>query len=454
MRRGRLLAILLLTALPSSVVHTQETKERPVTDRDAMQGRALYVQECSACHGERGDGQGPAAKFLDPLPRDFTKAKFKLRTTPYGEPPATADVLGIIERGIPGTAMPSFRFLSEDDRRKLAAQVLAFSDLIDSPEPAPVPDPGEGLPATSASAARGKAVYDEMRCASCHGEKGKGDGPSAETLVDDEERPIKVRDFTSGVFRGGDTRKDLYYRFVTGMSGTPMPSFAESVKEEDRWALIDHVMSLRVPPEKKTRPADPIAAGREVIGKYGCQGCHVLEDGVGGNVGPEYKLVAAKLGTPWIRRFLASVRDFPKVYPWRPHRMPDLKLTPEEIDLMAKYFAAVGNRKDGPLVLPDASKFPAGKVEEGKNFYMVKCAQCHALGKVVETPAATQQGPDLVNVASRLDYEWTKAWILDPKKFDPQSKMTVPGLTPEEVDSVRMFIWKVSMEAEAKGGAR
>ena len=58
--------------------------ERPLTAPEAAAGKPLYLQYCSGCHGERGDGAGPAAEFVDPRPRDFTKAQFKLRTTPSG----------------------------------------------------------------------------------------------------------------------------------------------------------------------------------------------------------------------------------------------------------------------------------------------------------------------------------------------------------------------------------
>src|SRR5262249_61572996 len=109
--------------------------DRPLTIVDANAGKPLYIQQCSGCHGERGNGTGPAAEFLDPRPRDFTKRLFKLRSTPTGQPPTTDDVLRTIERGIPGTAMPSFKFLPPEDRRRIAAHVLRLADLLDEPEP-------------------------------------------------------------------------------------------------------------------------------------------------------------------------------------------------------------------------------------------------------------------------------------------------------------------------------
>ena len=208
--------------------------ERPLTDLDAKAGKVLYMQECSGCHGERGDGAGGAAAFLDPRPRDFTKRVFKLRTTPTGQPPTTADVLRTIERGIPGTGMPPFAFLPEPERRKIAAYVLGRADLLEEPEPTPIPDPGPPPAVTPETVATGKQLYVDAGCAGCHGPGGKGDG--TEAMKDGDGRPIKARDFTTGVFRGGADRIDLYYRFTTGMDGSPMPGYGDSLDGPQRWA--------------------------------------------------------------------------------------------------------------------------------------------------------------------------------------------------------------------------
>jgi cytochrome c oxidase cbb3-type subunit 2 len=427
--------------------------DRPLSLVDANAGKPLYVQECSACHGERGAGDGPAAAFLEPRPRDFTKHVFKLRTTPTGQPPTTDDVLRTIARGIPGTAMPSFAFLPEADRRKIAAHVLRLADLLDEPEPTPLPSPGQPPPASAETTALGKELYTDAGCASCHGPLGKGDG--TQDMKDSEGRPIKARDFTNGAFAGGGERIDLYYRFTTGMDGSPMPGFGDSLDEKQRWAIVDYVLSLRTPPAAVPLPADPTEAGREVAAKYSCRGCHVQDDGKGGEVGPDFRLAGQKLDPTWVRTFLRGPHAYGKIYPWRPHRMPDLKLADPEVDAMARYLATTGGRADAPIALPNPASFPEAKVAAGKNTFVLVCAQCHSLGKVVETPLASQQGPDLIRVAGRVDYEWAKRWISDPKKIDPKTKMLIPTmLGPDDVDNVRMFVWKTSIEAKGASAIR
>lgn len=420
---------------------------RPLTEQELKAGRAVFQRECAACHGERGDGNGAGAPFVDPKPRNFTKKLFKLRTTPSGEPPATADILRTIERGIPGSAMPSFSFLSEGERRQVAAVVLDFADLFDQPEPAPIPDPGAPPPASAQSIAKGKQVYEAQGCAACHGSQGKGDGPAAAALADDDGNHIAVRDFTTGVYRGGADRKDLYYRFTTGLDGTPMPAFAE-VSDADRWALVDFIKSLEVKASAGTLPKEPIAAGRAVAAKYSCRACHVLDDGKGGSAGPDLRISGQKLDSDWVRAFVQAPRNLGKIYPWRTARMPHLGVTADEADAVARYLAAMGKREPGPASAPH--EFVQAKVDEGGLLFMLRCTECHNLGHVVETPPIKQQGPDLINVAGRVDYGWARKWIQDPQKVYPGTKMTVPGLTPDQVEAVRQFVWKASMEAKGR----
>ena len=288
---------------------------RPLGDADAEAGQTLYVRECSACHGERGDGAGPAAAFLQPRPRDFTKKIFKVRTTDSGMPPRTEDLLRTIERGFPGTAMPSFAFLAEEERRRIAARVLALAGLLHEPEPAMIPLPASPPPLTPESVARGKQLYRDAECFSCHGREGKGDGPTAATLKDVDDRPIPPRDLTGGVFRGGDDRLDLYVRILTGMDGSPMPSYASAIEPADCWALVDYMLSLRKPRVQKPPRGGRTGAALEIAARTGCRGCHVLGDGKGGAVGPDLRLSAQKLRSEWLDAFLRHPREPGSIYP-------------------------------------------------------------------------------------------------------------------------------------------
>jgi len=127
--------------------------------------------------------------------------------------------------------------------------------------------------------------------------------------------------------------------------------------------------------------------------------------------------------------------------------MPDLHLSDDEVEVMTKYLATVGKRHDAPIALPDVAKFPEDKLDEGKLIFFLRCTECHNLGNVIETPVVKQQGPDLIRVTRRLDYEWAKKWILNPRLIDPKSRMIIPDITPEQVDAVSMFVWKTALDA-------
>lgn len=208
-------------------------------------GKQLYATHCASCHGTTGQGDGPAAVYVYPRPRDFSRGMFKVRSTPDGQMPTDEDLFNSITRGMPGSSMPGFGFLTEAERKALVEQIKSLVQRKQSTPPTPI-QVGEEPPVTAQTIAEGKQLYAKMQCAKCHGEAGKGDGPSAAQLVDSWGFPIKVRDFTTGQYIGGPDDKDLYLRFTTGMSGTPMPSYQDSMNDEERWKLVHYVQSLRV----------------------------------------------------------------------------------------------------------------------------------------------------------------------------------------------------------------
>lgn len=209
-------------------------------------GKALYEAKCSQCHGEAGDGKGVGADFFFPRPRDLASGTFKLRTTESGELPTDADLARAIRLGMPYTGMPAWPDFSDKEVAELVCYIKTFaSDFADTSIHAkPVPLP-EAPDFSEESARAGRAIYEENKCMDCHGKAGRGDGESGPTLRDDWDQPIRPADLTKRwTFRGGPHREDIYRAIMTGLNGTPMPSFLGSIKEEDRWKLADYVWSL------------------------------------------------------------------------------------------------------------------------------------------------------------------------------------------------------------------
>ena len=212
---------------------------------NARRGKALYQRYCIFCHGQYGDGRGESAAYLDPKPRDFTKAAFKCRSTPSGSLPLDSDLYDTITRGIHSSGMPSWKPLLRQERADLVAYVKTFSPSFQEERPgAPVEIPPEPPPSTE-SIQRGSELFQSMNCWSCHGKDGRGNGPSAVSLTDSKGNPIKPFDFTSGpTFKCGNTDQDMYRDLVTGLDGTPMPSFASATTADQRWDLVHYIRTL------------------------------------------------------------------------------------------------------------------------------------------------------------------------------------------------------------------
>jgi mono/diheme cytochrome c family protein len=212
----------------------------------ASSGKQAYRRYCVGCHGPEGDGNGENATWIDPKPRDFTAAVFKCRSTPTGMLPTDDDMFQAIGRGFVDTNMPAWLPLTNHDRADLVAYVKTFSNRWkDEPAAKPISIPTEP-PVTSSSILKGREVYQKMECWKCHGSAGRGDGPSAATLTDSKDNPLRPYNFAVGSrFKCGQTNQDLYRIFMTGLDGTPMPSFADNIKPEDAWDLVHFLRTLQ-----------------------------------------------------------------------------------------------------------------------------------------------------------------------------------------------------------------
>jgi mono/diheme cytochrome c family protein len=219
----------------------------------ASRGKVLYERFCMSCHGVRGDGRGETAQWLSIKPRDFQQGVFEWRSTPPGSLPLISDLDQTISQGIYNTSMPPWYAIGHKARLDLIAYIQTFSSRWKTEQPqAPIVIPPEP-PYTQESVARGREVFEQNECAKCHGEGGRGDGPASMTLRDDWGYPIVPYDLTSGHLRGGDTSKDIYRVFMTGLSGTPMPSFARAIDPDQAWDLVHYIESLRGKSEEVTR---------------------------------------------------------------------------------------------------------------------------------------------------------------------------------------------------------
>ena len=222
-------------------------------------GKAVYDRWCAECHGAEGRGDGSAAATMLPRPRDFTQARYQIRHTASGALPTDEDIHRVLERGMPGTAMPAWTQLSQDQRNNLVAYLKTFSRFFQTEKPATAIEFDRAPGASEERVADGRRVYEKIECWKCHGRAGRGDGPSAPTQEDENDFPIRPANLTQNWrFNGGGSVEDIYARLRTGMDGTPMPSFSDLldskvVTEDELWnvALFVRSLSPEEPPEAR-----------------------------------------------------------------------------------------------------------------------------------------------------------------------------------------------------------
>ncbi len=234
------------------------------------EGQRAYVQYCRACHGDKGDGKGPAAKGMRPPPRDFTLGLFKFGAVQGGALPHDEDLVRIVRSGLHGTAMLAWDGVPEHKVREIIQYIKTFSPRWKDEEPGePVvttADPWKGREAEGVS--RGRKVYHGLaQCLSCHPAyaskaeiraaakelTGTGTADFREDMygpvLTDSDYGVKLLppDFTRAPLRSVRPQhrlEDLYRVIASGVGGTAMPTWQGSLPEEDLWAMVHFVDSL------------------------------------------------------------------------------------------------------------------------------------------------------------------------------------------------------------------
>jgi high-affinity iron transporter len=160
-------------------------------------------------------------------PEEVNEAKLFVQQARFDVPSLPVAVRAAADSGLAHLAT-LFDQLAPPDSVSRAADALI--QRIGSDEPVPSRPP---------SLARGAVVFRE-RCAACHGESGRGDGPKAKQLKGPP--PPNLAD---PVVMDGASLLEIYRRIAIGVPGTAMPEFADDVSEEDRWAVAAYVAALQ-----------------------------------------------------------------------------------------------------------------------------------------------------------------------------------------------------------------
>ena len=241
----------------------------------ANRGRGLYTTYCVSCHGDTGRGNGAAAYLLSPAPRDFGSTRFRIVST-VNQAPTEADLVAVLRRGMPGSAMPPWEWMPESDLVALAgyvrelaitgraddlqkraeveeetlerAEALAIATRAMTPgDPIPVPPACAGTPVELQV---GRRFFVE-NCSKCHGAEGTGTADSPQ--VNEDGTPAYPRDFTRGVLKGGSAHTDIMRRITAGLPGSPMP--ATEIKDPKLAACVSAYVRSLIRPGMQERVA-------------------------------------------------------------------------------------------------------------------------------------------------------------------------------------------------------
>lgn len=229
---------------------------------DGGRGRALYSQNCSVCHGDRGQGALWAAGNMARPPRDFSTPAARKELTRAG-------MIAVATHGKAGSAMAGFGTrLSAGDIETVVDYIRsAFMQIDgaaisgtsahggrDKDPSAPLPAPATpamavdmSLPFPAALAgdrARGEKFY-LANCATCHGARGDGQGPRAYFI-----RP-KPRSFIDAASRQTFNRPALYHATARGKLATEMPAWDTVLTAQEIADVAEYVFTAYI------RPAAP-----------------------------------------------------------------------------------------------------------------------------------------------------------------------------------------------------
>ena len=261
-------------------------------------GAQVYKNRCSGCHGVTGNGQGAAADYLQPKPRDYRQGIYKFTSTPYGYRPVRQDLVRTIRRGAKGTSMPAFPWLSQEDleavidyviyltlRGRVEEYVVTMSEDYDEDEAIDRQEFTDAIedelarwnqandqivraataePAYDEASVRlGRELFIKSSCYQCHGADAKGQTEwlSAEFLAAQEAAPVAQQlkinydawgyaapaaDITARMLHGGRRPIDIYRRIYTGINGTPMPAFGDvfADNQDAIWHLVHYVRHI------------------------------------------------------------------------------------------------------------------------------------------------------------------------------------------------------------------
>lgn len=162
-------------------------------------------------------------------------------------------------------------------------------------------------------------------------------------------------------------------------------------------------------------------AGRKLLARYGCVGCHTLKTSEGVRIAatdepPPLTHIAEKTTREWIYAWLKNPQAYSAAA-----TMPDFKLSDADARDIATFLISQSTPSGAAAPKPAAA---AGEAQEGASVYgEAFCASCHAVQNAAGLMVGGDVGPELTRIGSKVKPEWLDAWLRNPKGYAAHTAM-------------------------------
>ncbi len=297
----------------------------------------------------------------------------------------------------------------------------------------------------------GKRAISRYGCFSCHDIKGFEHAQSIGTDLSEEGSKLVTRLDFAFITDIPHTSKLAWFekklddprifdkgRVLQPLDKLRMPNFGFSPVEVERLATALMSFQRDIQPEAampvRSARLDYLTAGRTLVRRRNCVGCHVIE----GDGGDFVKLVAdSSLGPPlltpegarvqpdWLYAFL---RGPIPIRPWLNVRMPTFGLDDPNLNGVIRYFGSIA-KSVGPFQTHEIVRTASDEATGKQLFETLKCQQCHVLGTIPKDQPTSNLAPDLRMAPERLQADWVLQWLKKPSDILPGTRM--PAFWPE-----------------------
>lgn len=199
--------------------------------------------------------------------------------------------------------------------------------------------------------------------------------------------------------------------------------------------------------------ATNLNAGRFLVERYGCNGCHKIKGWEGlRKVGPDLTQITAKTDAEWMFRWIKEPKGFratrmPQVWDVRIDETADQKKRNDvEINSVVAYLQS--NASAAAYPAPPAGDLSAGR----KTFETVGCLGCHRVGDdkrgldAFWAASYRTHGPNLDGTGTKVNAGWLYAWVKDPKSYWAHTRMPNLRLTDQEAANVTAYLMSLKKD--------